>query len=315
MPAEDVVVSATFTYVAPQPTVWADPVIVVDDAVSEDGFLYATITWEEGGTLYIDGEEVVGYTSPYRYKIAAQSLQDQEGAFFCQVKGEGRENSNNVRTAWTLPAREATYAPAPILNWNEETFTMTATLDRGHEIVLKKDGVVVENPCIVEQTYVQQTIMFSAYTTKDGEDYDSEVVYQQVVVPAKQKQDSATPVITVTPGEDTYTISADPCTELLIDGVEQTNPYTVARPAEGQEDLVIYVTAINNEGEGYNDATATQRVVIPAKEPVTPDYTPVAPKVTIQTNTENVTVEGIIEGAAADYGTVVLYQVDENGER
>ena len=303
------------TWTKPAPTVWADPVIVIDDAVSEDGFLYATITWEEGGTLYIDGEEVVGYTSPYRYKIAAQALYDQEGAFFCQVKGEGRENSNNVRTAWNLPAREATYAPAPVLNWNEETFTMTATLDRGHEIVLMKDGVVVENPCIVEQTYVEQTIMFSAYTTKEGEDYDSEVVYKQVTVPAKQKQDSATPVITVTEGDDAYTISADPCTQLLVDGEEVTNPYTVNRPAEGEEDLVIFVTAINNEGEGYNDATATQRVVIPAKEPVTPDYTPVAPKVTIQTNDEDVVVEGIIEGAAADHGTVTLYTVDEEGVR
>ena len=312
---KDLTAEETRTWNKPAPTVWADPVVVVDDAVSEDGFLYATITWEEGGTLYIDGEEVVGYTSPYRYKIAAQSLQDQEGAFFCQVKGEGRENSNNVRTGWNLPAREATYAPAPVLNWNEETFTMTATLDRGHEIVLKKDGVVVENPCTVEQTYVEQTIMFSAYTTKEGEDYDSEVVYKQVTVPAKQKQDSATPVITVTEGDDAYTISADPCTTLLVDGEEVTNPYTVNRPAEGEEALVIFVTAINNEGEGYNDATATQRVVIPAKEPVTPDYTPVAPKVTIQTNDEDVVVEGIIEGAAADHGTVTLYTVDEEGVR
>ena len=45
-----------------------------------------------------------------------------------------------------------------------------------------------------------------------------------------------------------------------------------------------------------------------------PAYTPVAPKVTIVTNSDNVVVEGIIEGAAADHATVVLYSVDEEGE-
>ncbi|MBR5171682.1 MAG: hypothetical protein IKW85_14135 [Muribaculaceae bacterium] len=46
-----------------------------------------------------------------------------------------------------------------------------------------------------------------------------------------------------------------------------------------------------------------------------PEYTPVAPKVTIQTNDADVVVEGIIEGGAADYGTVTLYQIDEEGVR
>ncbi len=46
-----------------------------------------------------------------------------------------------------------------------------------------------------------------------------------------------------------------------------------------------------------------------------PTYTPVAPKVTIATNDADVVVEGIIEGGAADYGTVTLYQVDKEGVR
>jgi len=46
-----------------------------------------------------------------------------------------------------------------------------------------------------------------------------------------------------------------------------------------------------------------------------PQYNPVAPKVTVQTNDADVVIEGIIEGAAADYGTVTLYTVDEEGVR
>ncbi|MBR5169582.1 MAG: DUF4465 domain-containing protein [Muribaculaceae bacterium] len=45
-----------------------------------------------------------------------------------------------------------------------------------------------------------------------------------------------------------------------------------------------------------------------------PAYTPVAPKVTIVTNSDDVVVGGIIEGAAADHATVALYRIDEEGE-
>ncbi len=203
-----------------------------------------------------------------------------------------------------------TYAPAPKLDWNEANFTMTAYLDTraysNEDIELYMNEVKVENPKTVAQTYTEQTLNFKARTIgKDG-DNNSEWVYMNVTVPAKEMQDSETPVITVTPGEDNYTISATPCTELLIDGVEQTNPYTVARPAVGEEDLVIFVTAINNDGEGYKDATATQRVVIPAKQPVMP----VAPSVT----TEETEGAVIVTASTTDGSTVVLYQCDANGE-
>jgi len=203
-----------------------------------------------------------------------------------------------------------TYAPAPKLDWNEATFTMTAYLDTraysNEDIELYMNEVKVENPKTVAQTYTEQTLNFKARTIgKDG-DNNSEWVYMNVTVPAKEMQDSQTPVITVTEGEDTYTISATPCTELLIDGVEQTNPYTVARPGIGEEDLVIFVTAINNDGEGYKDATATQRVVIPAKQPVMP----AAPSVT----TEETEGAVIVTASTTDGSTVVLYQCDANGE-
>ena len=51
------------------------------------------------------------------------------------------------------------------------------------------------------------------------------------------------------------------------------------------------------------------------QEAVQPQYTAIAPKVTIATNDADVVVEGIIEGSAADYGTVTLFTVDEEGVR
>ena len=283
----------TRTWNKPAPAVWADPVVVVDDAVSADGFLYATITWEEGGDLYIDGEKVEGVASPYRYKIAAQSLQDQEGAFFCQVKGEGRENSNNVRVGWNLPAREATYAPAPVLNWDETTFTMTATLSNraDYEIVMMRDGVVCENPCTVAQTYVPQTIMFSAYTKKIDEDYNSETVYKEVTVPAKEKTPSAEPTISVAEGDDAYVITGNGTGTVVMydaEGNEIDNPYTVVRTNEQQ---VIIITVENTDAdtqdEMFKPTSKVFTVIVPAKAD-TPQPTTVG-----QPTFQGYTVDGV----------------------
>ena len=258
----------------PAATKWADPVVVVDDAVSADGFLYATITWEEGGDLYINGEKVEGVTSPYRYKIAAQALYDQEGSFFCQVKGGDLEDSENVRTAWTLPAREATYVPAPTLTWDESTYTMTVTVPEGYSVVVTgpngTETITETKDYVITPTYSAQSGTFSAYTVKKTEDYNSQTVTKPYSVDALPTTPSATPVISVVDNEDgTYTISAEPTATTTMmdgDGNELDNPYTVSQPGIGQEDLVIFVTATNDEGEGHTPTSATQRVVIPAKQ-------------------------------------------------
>ena len=210
---------------------------------------------------------------------------------------------------YTVP----TYAPAPVLDWNETTFTMTATLNRAYtdaDIELYMENELVENPKTVAQTYVEQTITFKARTIgKDG-DENSEWVYKTVTVPAKETTPSATPVITVTPGDDAYTISATPAQTVTLtdgDGNELDNPYVVNRPEAGQEDLVIYVTATNDEGEGHTPTSVTQRVVIPAK--VAP-VLPVMP--TVETETTDAAV--IVTATTTDGATVVLYQCDENGE-
>ncbi len=73
-------------------------------------------------------------------------------------------------------------APTPTLSWDEETYTMTASC---HEVVLMINGVAVENPHTVIQTYEDQEITFEAYTKANAdESSNSETVRETVIVPA-----------------------------------------------------------------------------------------------------------------------------------
>jgi hypothetical protein len=75
-------------------------------------------------------------------------------------------------------------APTPTLSWDEETYTMTASC-AGHEVVLMINGVAVENPHTVIQTYEDQEITFEAYTKANAdESSNSETVRETVIVPA-----------------------------------------------------------------------------------------------------------------------------------
>ena len=81
----------------------------------------------------------------------------------------------------------------------------------------------------------------------------------------------------------------------------------------------VYFTLNSTDVGAYGMNTAAyfcmDKFQVKSEDAPAHEYTPVAPKVTIATNTEDVVVEGIIEGSAADYATVTLYTVDENGER
>ena len=75
-------------------------------------------------------------------------------------------------------------APTPTLSWDEETYTMTASC-AGHEVVLMINGIAVENPHTVVQTYEDQEITFEAYTKANAdESSNSETVRETVIVPA-----------------------------------------------------------------------------------------------------------------------------------
>ena len=92
-------------------------------------------------------------------------------------------------------------APEPVLTWDENNYSMTATLPEGYnaddyEIVMMANGVEVQNTYTVDQTSEDQTIEFTAYTKHAADEtYDSnDATYgketkQTVTVPAKVETD------------------------------------------------------------------------------------------------------------------------------
>ena len=213
-------------------------------------------------------------------------------------------------------AQQPVVAPEPTFDWSAESFTMEAVCE-GHDVVLMIDGQEVDNPYTVEQTYEEQKITFTAYTKANAnEDQNSATVTSdEVTIPAKQKTASNKPTITVTPGDDVYTIEATGTgtVELYINGekVEGTT-YTVARPAYGEDPITVEVKATNLDSDPdgeiqYAVAEDSKTVTVLAKDPEyyqTPD-----PKITVSVDNEN---EKVIITATGE-GTVTLKVTGANG--
>ena len=197
-------------------------------------------------------------------------------------------------------------APTPTFDWNENEYIMEAVC-ADHDVVLMINGQEVANPYAVAQTYEEQTITFTAYTVANNDETaNSAEVEMTVTVPAKAKTPSNKPSVVVTPGDNAYTIEATGTgtVELYVNGEKVTNPYTINRPAYGEDDIVVTAKASNldSDPEGeiqYEIAWCDEvEVTVPALEPTyyqTPD-----PVITVtddpdaQTVTITVTGEGTV---------------------
>ena len=219
---------------------------------------------------------------------------------------EGAENDKECPITVEKPAAEP--APVPTLTWSDESFTMEAACE-GHTVVLMINGVEVENPYTVDQTYENQEITFTAYTVANADESgNSATVEQTVTVPAKAKTPSQKPSIVVTPGDDVYTIEANGTgtVELYVDGVKVDNPYEIARPAYGEADITVTAKASNldvdPEGEVLYEIawSAEQEVIVPAKDPEY--YNTPNPEITVSVDNEN---EKVVITATGE-GTVTL---------
>ena len=84
------------------------------------------------------------------------------------------------------------------------------------------------------------------------------------------QETTATPVITyeVTDDEVIITVTGDGEVHVYVDGVEVENPYTIAR---GEEDVTVVVTATAQEEGKLISETATEEIIVPAKEVVEPN--------------------------------------------
>ena len=218
----------------------------------------------------------------------------------------GAENDKECPITVEKPAAEP--APVPTLTWSDESFTMEAACE-GHTVVLMINGVEVENPYTVDQTYENQEITFTAYTVANADESgNSATVEQTVTVPAKAKTPSQKPSIVVTPGDDVYTIEANGTgtVELYVDGVKVDNPYEIARPAYGEADITVTAKASNLDVDEFGEILYDiawcdeVEVTVPAKDPTyvqTDD-----PTITVLTDEEAQTVTIIATGD----GTVTL---------
>ena len=296
---------------------WSAPVLptlggyFVWSTLDEDGHFtvtYNNFDYDGPYTLVVKDEE--GNVMNPEVGDAGEYYQAAEGThtYTVEVTAPGYQvKADTHEYTYTV----ITYAPKPMLSWNEETFTMTAFLGNreytNDDIELYMNNDKVENPKTVAQTYQPQALEFKARTIgKDG-DQNSEWAYMNVTVPAKEKTASNEPTISVAEGDEAYVITAEGSGTVVMydaDGNEIANPYTVTRTDEQQ---VIIVKVVNTDEDTdevmYKPTEKTFTVIVPAKAPVLPE----TPVITPETTDAAV----IVTATTTDGSTVVLYQCDD----
>ena len=210
----------------------------------------------------------------------------------------------------TAPATAPEVTEAPVITYNEETFTVTAT--GNGEVKLYVNGEEVENPYTFEQTEEEVTYTVTATAQEAGKEI-SETATATIVVPAKEVVPEVTdkPVITWTVDNEaetvTITATGNGTVILYNDDVEVARGEGVAtyvvpftEDPEGEE-MGFSATAQEEGKEVSEYALAT--VEIPGKQPVVPEVTE-APVINVE-----ITDDAYIITATGE-GEVVLYVND-----
>ena len=278
-----------FTWTEPvQPEVTEAPVINVTEG--EDAYIIEAVGNGEV-ILYCDGLEV-----PNPMTIA-RGDQDATFVFTATAQEEGKEISETTTLEVTVPAKvvvEPEVTDAPVINFNEETLTLT--VEGEGEIHVYVNGEEVEVPYTFEPGDEEVTYIVTATAQEEGKEI-SETVTLEVTVPAKEVKvyEIPMPVVTVDEGADAYTIAAV-AGEGTIDGVvitlhvtvydsetgestttEYTDPAVVViERTDADQYVSYYATASLEEApEGYDDwtnnLTVAEQIVVPAKGGVEPE--------------------------------------------
>ena len=280
---------------------WEEPV-VEQTAAPEVNFemrgeqLWCVVTGE--GNIFVDGQDYG--PAPVEFLVTTQTTEEQEGSFFVYALADGKTQSETVRAAWTCEAKEVPveYAETPVITYDAETLTVTAT--SADEVHLFINGIPVEgNSYTFEQTAEEVTYQVTAYASAENKE-NSPYASLEVVVPAKEVEYTAVPVVTVEITDDAYifTATGDGEVTLYVDGVEVENPYTVARPeTEPEEPYAVYVYATAQEDGKEMSQSDVQRIVIEPKPAVTPQPTP-EPEVTIDVTDDAIVIN--VDGGDAE---------------
>ncbi len=285
---------------------------IADAGYNEDKTTYGCVKWLAGDyeyylTLYFEvaedfqGGQIAIKTMP------ACGADNREGVVPCE-KNKTYEKVCNV-TVEGGAAPEVT--EAPVITYNEETFTVTAT--GNGEVKLYVNGEEVENPYTFEQTEEEVTYTVTATAQEAGKEI-SETATATIVVPAKVVVPEVTdkPVITWTVDNEaetvTITATGNGTVILYNDDVEVARGEGVAtyvvpftEDPEGEE-MGFSATAQEEGKEVSEYALAT--VEIPGKQPVVPEVTE-APVINVE-----ITDDAYIITATGE-GEVVLYVNDE----
>ena len=206
----------------------------------------------------------------------------------------------------TAPATAPEVTEAPVITYNEETFTVTAT--GNGEVKLYVNGEEVENPYTFEQTEEEVTYTVTATAQEAGKEI-SETATATIVVPAKEVVPEVTekPVITTEEVENGVKVIATGnghiclyVEDILVAEGEGVAEYII-ESTELEEEYGVSATAQEDGKEVSEYALAT--VYVPGL-PVVPEVTE-APVINVE-----ITDDAYIITATGE-GEVVLYVNDE----
>ena len=212
-----------------------------------DGDGHFTVTYNAGdytGDFTLVVKDADGNVMTPEVGDAGEYYQAAEGehVYTVEVTAAGYQPKSEDHTYnYYIP----TYAPVPTFNWNAETYTVEATC-ADHTVVLMANGTEVANPYTVAQTYVQQKIVFSAYTVKSTEDNNSATVYyQEVTIPAQDLTPSQPATFRMETFDTYVEIYAEGPNVVLYDENGQEvdpQPYRVNRPEYSEEAVALHFT-------------------------------------------------------------------------
>ncbi len=231
--------------------------------ISEDGKITFTYTGSEDVTMKVNGE-------PYNGEEI--QLEEGENNFVVTVEAEGYNTIEETFTAsWTAPE-----PPQPqeltgevVVNVNEGVVTVEYTGDEPVTVTFTVDGEPYNGEALAEGDHV-------VVVTVAGEGYETLTETVTVTVEAPEPpQPEVTPVPTISfeVTDDAYIFTAEGEGDvvLYVNGEAVENPYSVARPEEGEEAIEVVVYATAKDGDKEMSQCDEQTFTIEPKEGETPE--------------------------------------------
>ena len=205
-----------------------------------------------------DKDQTIEFTA-YTKHAAGETYDSNDATY-------GKETKQTV----TVPAKVVETIEKPVITFSgEETTEMTVTVSCATEgVTLYVNGEAVEgNPYSYIATradvYTAGTVEVTA-VAKKGE-LESEVASDSKAWVVQQKPEAPVPTFNWDP--DTYTMEAvcqGHTVVLMANGVQVSNPYTVAQTTEDQT-IEFSAYTVANADESGNSETIKQTVTVPAK--------------------------------------------------